>query len=163
MNEWLQDNYSNLREITIKVCKTEDIDEIFHFCLEQFLTNKKVKTLKEEHRTFFFVRIVRNNYFSKSSPFYQLYKKHKFQEINNIEIEDIPYEDSDELRWVYQQIEKDKMDGNWYYARLFELFIGQGCSVSKTHKKTTIPLNSVSRDINKYRRILKERRKNRQS
>lgn len=163
MNEWLQENYFRLKEITIKICKTQDIDEIFHFCIEQFLSNKKVHKLQIEHRTFFFARIVRNNFYSKSSPYFQTYHRYRFQETDKIEITDEPYEEFDELEWVYQQIDCDKKTGDWYFARLFEIYIGEGCSVSKTHKKTTIPLNSVSRDINKYRRILKERRKYRQS
>lgn len=163
MKEWLSENYFRLKEITQKICKTEDVDEIFHFCIEQFLSNKKVNKLQVEHRTFFFARIVRNNYFSKSSPYGQVYKRHTFQEVDNLEMIDKEYEEFDEFEWVKQQIDNDKKTGDWYYARLFEIFISEGCSVSKTHKRTTIPLNSVSRDINKYRRILIQRRKYRQS
>jgi hypothetical protein len=40
-----------------------------------------------------------------------------------------------------------------------ELYIEEGCSISKLSKRTTIPLNSVSRDINKVRSILLNKRK----
>lgn len=160
MNEWLITHYNKLREITSKVCKIYDIDEIFQFCIEQFLTNKNAHTLSDQDKFYFFARIVRNNFHSKSSPYHKAYRKFVYQPIDNIEVEDKPYEDKDELLWVFQQIEKDKQNGNWYYARLFQIYINQGCSISKTSKKTTIPLNSVSRDVNKYRRWLIERRKN---
>jgi hypothetical protein len=46
----------------------------------------------------------------------------------------------------------------WYYARLFELYLEEGASITNLSKRTTIPLNSVSRDINKYRRELRRLR-----
>lgn len=160
MNEWIELNYERLREITAKVCRCNDYDELFQFCILQFLTNKNIKSVPDSQKAFFFARIVKNNYHSKSSPYYNTYHKHKFQEIDNIEVIDNPYEDKDELVWVYHQIELDKKFGDWYYAKLFEIFINCGCSITKTAKKTTIPINSVSRDINKYRKLLLSRKKN---
>jgi len=40
-----------------------------------------------------------------------------------------------------------------------KLFIEEGASISKLSKRTTIPINSVSRDINKVRRYLIKKRK----
>lgn len=163
MNQWIIDNYSKLYQITNKICSGKDLDELFQFCMEQFLTYRKVNDIPEQQRLFFFTRIVKNQFHSNTSRFHAMYRKHRFEEIDNIEIEDVPYEDSDELKWVYEQIEYDKMFGDWYYARLFEIYISQGCSITKTHKKTTIPLNSVSRDVNRYRKRLIKRRKSKSS
>lgn len=163
MNEWLEQNYSRLREITSKICKTNDIEEILHFCINELLNNKKLPQLTSEEKVFFFARIVRNNFYSKTSPYFRAYKRTTSEINDSINIKDEAYEEFDELAWVYQQIEKDKQYGSWYFARLFEIYISQGCSITKTAKKTTIPVNSVSRDVNKYRKILKERRKTRQS
>jgi len=160
MNQWIIDNYQKLYQITDKLCSGKDTDELFQFCIEQFLYYPKIENIPVENRLFFFVRIVKNQYHSNTSKFHKIYRKHKFQELHNIEILDIPYEDSDELRWVYEQIEHDKIYGDWYYARLFEIYISEGCSMTNTHKRTTIPLNSVSRDVNKYRKQLIKRKKN---
>ena len=58
------------------------------------------------------------------------------------------------MNWVKEELKKI----DWYYGRLFELYIEEGCSVTKLSKRTTIPINSVSRDINKVRRELKQLR-----
>jgi hypothetical protein len=51
------------------------------------------------------------------------------------------------------------MNEEWYYGRLFELYIEEGCNLTKLNKRTTIPIVSLSRDINKVREILKQKRK----
>lgn len=161
LNSWIEENYSLLKDITKKISKTDDVDELFHFCLEQLLKNKKAKVLTSSELVFFFISIVRNNFYSNTSPYALQYKRHNFQELHNIEIPNKEYEEFDELKWVYEQIEKDKKTVDWYYARLFELYIENDTSITNTEKKTTIPRNSVSRDINKYRKILRRRRQKR--
>ena len=161
MNEWLEKNFIKLSAVTNHICSGQDVDELLQFCIDQFLQNKKVYLVPDDEKLFYFARLVKNNFHSNTSRYHNIYRKRKWEELGDIDIQDNPYEDFDELRWVYQQIENDKHHGQWYYARLFEIYISQGCSIIKTSKKTTIPLNSVSRDVNKYRRELRERRKNR--
>ena len=163
MNSWIENNYDRLYQITKYISKNNDVEELFQVCIEQVYKNKKFQDLIEEHKFFFWARIVRNNYYSFSSPYGRLYKNRQTEDFKDPNIPDVEYEEFDELKWVEEQISLDKKTPNWYYARLFEIYIDQGCSISKTSKKTTIPLNSVSRDVNKYRKWLKERRKNRQS
>lgn len=163
MNEWLQKNLIKLSAVTNHICSGQDVDELFQFCIDQFLQNKKVYSVPDEQKLFYFARLVKNNFHSNTSRYHNIYRKRRWEELDNVEIPDEPYEDFDELRWVYQQIERDKLQGDWYYARLFEIYISQGCSMTKTSKKTTIPLNSVSRDVNKYRKRLRELRKTRKS
>jgi DNA-directed RNA polymerase specialized sigma24 family protein len=71
------------------------------------------------------------------------------------DIPEIEYEEDEfNMEWVQEQLKTI----DWYYARLFQLYIDEGCSVTKLSKRTTIPINSVSRDINKVRRQLKQLR-----
>jgi hypothetical protein len=128
-----------------------------HSCLEQLLSNNLAPKLNDKERLFFFARMVRNNFHSKTSQYFHQYTKYKFTELTDHDLKDSIYEESEiNLNWVEDLIRFHKKGDLWYYARLFELFIEEGCSVSKLSKRTTIPLNSVSRDINKYRRILKK-------
>ncbi len=57
-----------------------------------------------------------------------------------------------------KQLDEIKQGKDWYYGRLFELYIELGCSITKLSERTTIPINSVSRDINKIRKILNKKR-----
>jgi hypothetical protein len=100
-----------------------------------------------------------NNYNSKSSRYHKIYRANRFEPIDNIELPEKEYvEDEADLDWVITQIKEDKKTDNWYFARIFEIYITLGCSITLTSKFTTIPLNSVSRDLKKYRKQLIDRR-----
>ena len=158
MNEWVEKNYIRIKKMCDKFNIGIDTDDLCQSCIEQFLINKKVSELPEDRWFYFLTRIVMNNAQSNTSKFYTEYRKHKFSEIKNIELVDVEYEEGITYDWVLEQIKEIKKD-EWYYGRLFELYLQVGCSISKLAEMTTIPLNSVSRDINKIRKILREKRK----
>lgn len=158
LNDWIEQNIEKLKHITYKVAK-EINEDLFQVCIEQLLKNPKSNNLTDKERLYFFVKIVKNNFYSKSSQYYYAYTKYQFSELSQIEIADEEPNTFDELEWVHSQIDKDKKTKNWYYARLMEIFIEEGGSIMNTTKRTTIPRNSVSRDINKYRQVLIRRRK----
>ena len=155
MNDWLSNNYNELKNICNKFSTPEEVDDLLHLCIEQFIKNKKVEQIPDKEKLYFFTKIVRNQYHSKSSKYHYTYRRYQFNDVVESDISDVVYqEDEFNMEWVREQLKT--MD--WYYGRLFELYIDEGCSVTKLSKRTTIPINSVSRDINKVRRQLKQRR-----
>ena len=155
INTWIENNIEEIKKICSRITRGEDSEDLLQLSIEQFLNNKKVPTIPDKEKLFFFTRIVRNNYNSKSSPYYHQYKKFQFTSIENIEIEYLEEEEPIiTLDWVYDELKK--LD--WYYQRMMEMYIEEGCSITKLSQRTTIPLNSVSRDINKIRTILIEKR-----
>ena len=155
MNDWLSENYNELKNVCNKFSTPEEVDDLLHLCIEQFIKNKKVHQVPDNEKIYFFTKIVRNQYHSKSSKYHYTYRKYQFNESVEYDTPDVEYEeDSFNLNWVHEQLKKI----DWYYGRLFELYIEEGCSVTKLSKRTTIPINSVSRDINKVRRELKQLR-----
>ena len=155
MNNWLSENYNELKNICNKFSTPEEVDDLLHLCIEQFMKNKKVHQVPDNEKVYFFTKIVRNQYHSKSSKYHYTYRKYQFNEMTEYDISDVEYEESQfNMNWVYEQLKTI----DWYYGRLFELYIEEGCSVTKLSKRTTIPINSVSRDINKVRRELKKLR-----
>lgn len=156
LNIWIENNFNELKKICSRIAKGQDSDDLFQLTIEQFLNNRKSADIPDKEKLFFFARIARNNFNSNSSPYYHTYKKFKFSEIENYDIEYLSYEEPViDLNWVKNEL--NQLD--WYYKRLMELYIEEGCSISKLSKRTTIPLNSVSRDINKVRRLLNDKRK----
>jgi len=157
INKWIEKNWKELYKICQYVSKQNNPDDLCQLCVEQLMKNKKIDLVEDDQKLFFFTRIVRNNFNSNSSPYYHTYTKHKFDEYNhNKEIIDNHYEESEiDIEWVNKTL--DEME--WYYMRLMKLFIEEGASISKLSKRTTIPINSVSRDINKVRRYLIKKRK----
>jgi DNA-directed RNA polymerase specialized sigma24 family protein len=155
LNDWLSKNYNELKNICSKFSTSEEVDDLLHLCIEQFIKNKKVQQIPDKEKLYFFTKIVRNQYHSKSSKYHYTYRRYQFNDVVESDIPDVVYEEDEfNLEWVREQLKTI----DWYYGRLFELYIEEGCSVTKLSKRTTIPINSVSRDINKVRRQLKQLR-----
>lgn len=158
MNDWITQNIKELERICRSVSKQNDIRDLLQSCVEQFLNNKKTGDIPNEQKLFFFARIVKNNYESKTSAYYNQHKRFQFDELDGTDVADESYQEPIiTLDWVKDEIEYLKQT-EWYYGRLMELYLEVGCSITKLAQKTTIPINSVSRDINKVRRILKQKR-----
>lgn len=162
MDKWFSNNYEKLKQICRSVSKENEVDELLHFCIDIVITNIKFNNIPEDSgKLYYFTRVVINNWKSTSSPFYTTYRKEKPKIVDeDIELPslDIEQEPEIDLEWVKRQIETIKRD-EWYYGRLFELYIEEGCSLTKLNKRTTIPLAPLSRDINKVRQKLKDKRK----
>ena len=156
LNDWIENNFNELKKICSRVAKGQDSDDLFQLSIEQFLKNQKVADIPDKEKLFFFARIASNNFNSNSSPYYHTYRKFKFSEIDNVDIQYLEYEEPVvDLDWVKKEL--NQLD--WYFKRLMELYIEEGCSITSLSKRTTIPINSVSRDINKVRKILNNKRK----
>jgi len=154
--DWIEKNFTELKTICNKITRGEDSDDLLQICVEQFLKNQKVGAIPDKEKLFFFARIAKNNYNSNSSPYYHTYRKFKFTDIDNVDIQYLEYEEPVvDLDWVKNEL--NQLD--WYFKRLMELYIEEGCSITNLSKRTTIPINSVSRDINKVRKILINKRK----
>lgn len=160
LNYWVSTNYNELKNICYKFSTSEEVDDLLHVCIEQFFKNKKVIDVPDKEKLYFFTRIVRNQYKSKTSSYHYTYRKYQFNELYPTkDIEDEQYQENKiDIDWVMNQIEEDKKAGDWYFSRLFEIYIELNCSVTNTSNKTSIPINSVSRDLNKYRKRLKQLR-----
>lgn len=166
VRDWLNKNYELLKIISRRVTKEENIDDLLQMVIEQLLKNKKFLDIEnEKERIYFFTRVVKNNFYSKSSPYYYEYGRHRFYDFSGNDSEyskeaiSIKTEEEEiDLDWVKRELKKIKDSEEWYYGRLFELYLEVGCSLTKLSEKTTIPINSVSRDINKIRTLLRKKR-----
>lgn len=162
MDKWINKNYETLKKICEHITKGDDADELLHFCLEQVMKNKKFNAIENpQEKVYFFSRVAKTNYKSLKSPYYLHYRRYGFyKEIGGLEIVDQEYVERDvDMEWVEDQIKEMKRGKDWYFGRLFELYIECGCSITDLSKLTTIPINSVSRDIRKVRDILIKKRK----
>jgi len=156
VNQWVKDNFNELKRICASITKSNEYDDLFQVSIEQFLKNKRLEEIPDSQKLYFFVGVVKRNYISSTSPYAASYKRFKFSEMTDIEIVEEVYQETPfDMKWVMNRIEDDKKGDLWYYARLFELYIEMGASVKNTAARTKIPMNSCSRDLNKYRKRLK--------
>jgi hypothetical protein len=162
VDNWFNKNYEKLKTICRSITKENDVDELLHFCIDIVITNDKFNKIEDEKgKIFYFTRIVLNNWKSISSPYYMTYRR-KYTSTNDYEVQTPEIELDEEveidLEWVRNELETLKRN-EWYYGRLFELYVEEGCSLTKLNKRTTISLPTLSRDINRVRGILKDKRK----
>ncbi len=158
--QWLTKNYTQLFDITKKVVKNEqEVDDVFQCVVEQVLNkDKKLDGIDDKQKLFYFIRVVKNNYFSKTSSYYYQYKKNinntlQFDEGLYENIPNEPYKEHlPTMEWVHEQLK----ELDWFSRDLFLLWIEVG-SLTAVSKQTTIPLNSVGRYIKEIKMILKKR------
>lgn len=155
-NEWMGKNYRELEQITHNIVKEKnEVGDLLHCVIEQILKKNALDPLMERERIFYFIRVLKNNYFSKTSPYYYQYKKKGASEtiFDSEFYENLPDEPYQErvptLEWVYQELEHL----TWFDKDLFLLWMEMG-TITAVSKKTTIPLNSVGRYINQIKQQL---------
>ncbi len=110
LNDWIEENINELRKICNSVARQNNTDDLLQVSIQQFLTNRKIDLIPDGEKLFFFARIVRNNFNSKTSKYHKLYRKTNFVELgSNI---DIPQEEYEEdiftIEWVLEEVEKIK-------------------------------------------------------
>jgi len=156
LHKWIEENYGELKTICKLISNADNVDDLLHVCIEQLFKSKKIHDIPDREKLFYFTKIAKNNFYSKTAPYNQIYNRRTFSSFIDYDIPDTEYQEEQiNINWVKEQLTKLKKD-NWYYARLMELYIEEDCSITKLSKKTTIPINSVSRDINKIRKQLKQ-------
>ena len=159
LNDWIEQNILHLQKICNRVAKQNNTDDLLQVSIEQLLNNKRIHDIPSRERLFFFAKIVRNNYNSKTSKYHKLYRKTNFVELgSNI---DIPNEDYEEdiftIEWVLEEVEKIKQQ-DWYLGQITLHYFAEDCNLTRLSKKIGIPINNLSRDIKKVKIILNDRR-----
>jgi hypothetical protein len=159
---WIQANYQNLVKTTKNIVKNDDDgDDLLHCVLEQLLKNKMFIEMEDKDRLYFFIRTLKNNYFSSTSPYYYQYKKPfvnqtEFNESNFDSVSETDYQEKPDIDWVHREL--NKLD--WFNRDLFLLWMELG-TLTAVSQRTLIPINSVGRYIKKTKLKLREQWANR--
>lgn len=157
---WIETNHKQLLVTTKKICKCNDEHkDLYQSVMEQLLKKHKVlDDMGDKEKMYYFVRVVKNNFFSKSSVYHYQHKKSSsvvnyVDDMGQYELIDEPYKETlPDMEWVYKQL--DTLD--WFSRDIFLMWLELG-SLTAVAKQTTIPLNSVGRYIKEVKLKLKER------
>lgn len=158
--DWLGKNHETLWEITLNITKNkETCGDLYSSVVEQLLNKShKLDKLSDQEKKYYFIKVLKINYNSKTSPYHYQYRKNNNQHIPLLEeiTEDISDEEYIEtipdIEWVEKRLEEDF---DWYSRDLFMLWIELG-TLTNVSNQTKIPLNSVGRHINKTKKKLRE-------
>jgi len=150
INSWIKINYNQVEQTIRNITKNNgDTDDFIQEMMIMILKNKKINTVPDNEKLYYIIKICKNNYHSNTSPFrYKREKEKKILTEIKPELYKIPQDDNEypTWEWVEQQLEKY----DWFHRDLFLLWAELG-SITKVHKETQIPMNSVGRYIKKIK------------
>jgi len=158
--KWIENNHTEMLAITGTICgDPKSVGDLYGCVVEQLLNKQdKLDKIPDKQKKYYFINVVKTNWFSKTSPYHYQYRKptqHHRPIIENIieQIEDEEYVESiPTMEWVKNTLEKDF---DWYSRDLFLLYV-ELKTLTNVSKQTSIPLNSVGRHIKQIKTKLKE-------
>lgn len=155
LKNWIEENINELKKICNRVAKQNNTDDLLQVSIEQLINNKRINDVPVNERLFFFAKIVRNNFNSKTSKYHKIYRNNRYVELNyNIDISNEEYEEPIlTMEWVLEEVEKIKQY-DWYSGQIFLLWLAQGANLTKLSKQTGIPINNLGRDIRQVKNYL---------
>ncbi len=149
-NSWINKHHNELKHVVGRITSNHpDSDELLQEVMLQLLEKPdKINMLPDEQKLYYFIRVVKNNWHSSTSP----YQYHK-QKIKSLHIpydhnkgekvlDEVYEENTPDMEWVYCEL--NQME--WFNRDLFRLWVELG-TYTNVSKQTTIPLNSVGKYI----------------
>jgi len=168
INEWVEENYDKLKKELLGITRNdyELVDDLLNECLLIFMQHKKAEELiLKGQAKFFFIRIVLNQYRSKTSDFYRTYKKKHIQLKENLTIEDkSEYDyDLDELINLNINIIEDLLRSNIpkerYYGIMVMLYFSNGHNFAEVSRCLNISRSTIRRQFDEAAKLILEKMK----
>ena len=119
-SEWIGENSNDMVRLVNGIVKDRNTaDELFQTVVLQLLEKPdKVDMVPDHQKVFYFIRVVKNNFYSNSSPFQyrRVIDKKRHVQIDEqlTRMEDVPYPETiDYKQWVEDQLDNEELF-TWY-------------------------------------------------
>jgi hypothetical protein len=150
--------YNNLKKITQKICNNDlRAEDLLHDVILKFSENIKYQSLDESQKVFYFVKTIKNQFYSNNSVFQKENKRYQFEDMSTtIEKEDEVYCEKPTMDWVNEtmNLKLSNEPDYWYEYGIWELYIKHKTLV-KLHQTTRIPKYSLRETLNNIKEMLK--------
>ena len=161
IEEYITKNYYNLLTIAKRICKTNtDIhQELLHEVILQLYDKDRInlKSYDDNSIKYYITAVMRINYYSKTSPFY--YKIRRERILMNVDLStcyDLSAEqESFESEELFELLEQNYSELDWFRKSLMDMYLTLNRSMAAVSRKTTIPIQSISRYIKEARNQVK--------
>ena len=138
-------------------------DDLLSFVIEELYKcdqNKINEIIKKNQMTFYVVRVMLNQYHSKTSRYY--YKYRKFYEYHVTGIIEAITPDNVEVNIEDKKIVEEKLawieeklkDLYWFDAEVFRIYYREGFSLNEMQKETKINRNTLHKAISNVKNYL---------
>ena len=163
LDEYLTENYQKLKEIALKVSGIDEYEDLLHFVIEELYKCDPVRIreiIENKQMTFYVVRVMLNQYHSKTSRYFYKYKKYYQYHVTGI-IESISpdntiknTEEKEEVEKRLQWVEDKLKDLYWFDAEVFRIYYKENFSLSEMAKATKINKNTLYKAIKNVKNYL---------
>ena len=165
LDKYLDNNYNKLKDVAINIAGSKEYEELLHFVIEELYKCDQIRLreiIEKKQMTFYAVRVMMNQYHSKTSRYYYKYKKYYEYHVTQT-IECISADKSksnkkkkEEVEVKLEWIEEKLKDVYWFDAEVFKLyFLGkENFSLSEMAKATKINKNTLYKAIKNVKNYL---------
>lgn len=160
IENYITNNYYKLLNISKQITKSSDevSRELLHEVILQILERKEINLIIKDENSikYWITKILRINYYSKTSPYYYRIKKESelYVELTNmfdIEFDTNYFETID----FFDILEESFTELNWFNKSILQMYLELG-SLKKVSKQTRIPLSSISIYVRQSKELIKK-------
>ena len=163
LNKYLTNNYDKLQDMAFNIAGKKHKDDLLSFVIEELYKcdQERIKEIIEKKQlTFYIVRVMLNQYHSKTSRYYYKYKKyyefHTTSTIEGISPDTTEYniKEKEQVEERLEWIEDKLKDLYWFDAEVFKVYYLEGHSLNSMAKATKINRNTLFKSINNVKKYL---------
>jgi len=163
LDEYLIKNYDRLKDVALNIAGIKEYEELLHFVIEELYKCDQIRLreiIEKNQMTFYAVRVMMNQYHSKTSRYYYKYKKyyeyHATQTIECISADKSKSnkKKKEEIEVKLDWIEEKLKDLYWFDAEVFKLYYRENFSLSEMAKATKINKNTLYKAIRNVKNYL---------
>ena len=167
LDEYLIKNYDRLKDVALNIAGIKEYEELLHFVIEELYKCDQIRLreiIDKKQMTFYAVRVMMNQYHSKTSRYYYKYKKyyeyHATQTIECISADKSKSnkKKKEEIEVKLDWIEEKLKDLYWFDAECFRIYYREGYSLSEMARETKINKNTLYKAIRNVKNYLKNER-----
>jgi len=164
LNKYLIENYDKLKDIAHNIAGDYKKDDLLSFVIEEIYKCDEERIneiIKNKQITFYIIRVMLNQYHSKTSRYYYKYDKyyeyHTTTTIDNITEDKTEYtiKEKLEVEKKLEWIENKLKNLYWFDAKVFSIYFSEEHSLNSMAKATKISRATLWKSINNVKNYLK--------
>ena len=162
LNKYFEENYNKLKDIAYNITNGKG-DDLLSFVIEELYKCDKdriIEIIKKKQLTFYIVRVMLNQYHSKTSRYYYKYNKYYEYHVSGI-IEAISpdnttseIESKEQIEQRLEWVEEKLKDLYWFDAQCFSIYYKESHSLNTMSKATKISRATLYKAINNAKKHL---------
>ena len=162
LDKYLTDNYDKLKDISYNITNGKG-EDLLSFVIEEIYKCDQIRLreiIEKDQMTFYVVRIMLNQYHSKTSRYYYKYDKyyeyHTTTTIESITADNTEYtiKDKKEVEEKLEWIEEKLKDLYWFDAEIFRIYYREDFSLNQMAKETKISRATIYKAVKNVKNYL---------